>query len=100
MAHLEDTKPLRGRTAIVTGSGQNIGRGIALALARAGANVVINGHRNVEAIEAVAAEAREFGGKAIAVLADVGDPVAVEAMVRRAVDELGSVDIAVSNVGI
>jgi len=100
MAETKDTKPLSGRTAIVTGSGQNIGRAIALALARAGADVVVNGHRNVEAIEAVAAQAREFGGKAIAVVADVGDPKAVEAMVRRAVDELGGVDIAVSNVGI
>ena len=93
-------RPLHGRTAIVTGSGQNIGRAIALGLARAGANVVVNGHRNVEAIEAVAREARALGVRAIAVQADVGDPAAVQRMVRRAVDELGSADIAVSNVAV
>lgn len=100
MGDSSDTKPLRGRTAIVTGSGKNIGRAIVLALARAGANVVVNGHQNVDAIEAVAREARKLGSKAIAVKADVGDPEAVQAMVRRAVDELGGIDIAVSNVGI
>lgn len=100
MADSIDTRPLRGRTAIVTGSGRNIGRAVVLALARAGANVVVNGHRDVEAIEAVAVDARRLGSRAIAVKADVGDPKAVEAMVRRTVDELGRVDIAVSNVGV
>jgi 3-oxoacyl-[acyl-carrier protein] reductase len=90
--------PLDGRTALITGSGQNIGRAIALAFARDGANVVINGHRNQGAIDTVAAEARAFGVGAIAVLADVGDPSAVQAMVDRAAEAFGGVDIAVSNV--
>lgn len=98
--HAPVTRPLSGRTAIVTGSGQNIGRAIVLALASAGANVVVNGHRSVEAIEAVAREAREFGVEAIAVQADVGDPAAVQRMVQRAQDELGGTDIAVSNVAV
>ena len=92
------SKPVAGRTAIVTGSGQNIGRAIALAYARGGANVVINGHRNQGAIEAVAEEARSLGVEALAILADVGDPAAVQAMVDRAAETFGSVDIAVSNV--
>jgi 3-oxoacyl-[acyl-carrier protein] reductase len=91
-------RPLEGRTALVTGSGQNIGRAIALAFARDGANVVVNGHRNAAAIESVAEEARALGVKAIAVLADVGDPVAVQNMVDRAAEACGSVDIVVSNV--
>jgi len=91
-------QPLKGRTAIVTGSGQNIGRAIALAFARQGASVVINGHSNVEAIESVAKEARALGVQALPVLADVGDPAAVEAMVQKTVDTLGGVDIIVSNV--
>jgi 3-oxoacyl-[acyl-carrier protein] reductase len=98
MSDITASRPFGGRTALVTGSGQNIGRAIVLAFARAGANVVINGHRNQAAIESVAAEVRELGGNAIAVLADVGDPAAVQGMVDRAVDAFGSVDIAVSNV--
>jgi 3-oxoacyl-[acyl-carrier protein] reductase len=98
MSDVVAPRPFDGRTAIVTGSGQNIGRAVALAFARGGANVVINGHRNQEAIESVAEEARGLGGRAIAVLADVGDPAAVQAMVDRAVEAFGAVDIAVSNV--
>jgi 3-oxoacyl-[acyl-carrier protein] reductase len=93
-------RPLAGRSAVVTGSGQNLGRGIALALARAGANVVLNGHRNVGALEAVAAEVRQFGGKALVVVADVGDPDAVFDMVNRGRETFGNVDIAISNVGV
>jgi len=91
-------RPFEGRTAIVTGSGQNIGRAIALAFARGGANIVVNGHRNQGAIDAVADEIRGLGARAIAVLADVGDPAAVQSMVDRAAGEFGGVDIAVSNV--
>jgi 3-oxoacyl-[acyl-carrier protein] reductase len=91
-------RPFHGRSALVTGSGQNIGRATALAFARDGADVVINGHRNQAAIEGVAEEARSLGVRAIAVLADVGDPAAVQTMLDRAAEELGSVDILVSNV--
>lgn len=91
-------KMLAGRTALVTGSGQNIGRAIALAFAAAGANVVINGHSNCAAVEAVAEEARELGVEAMDVLADVGDPIAVADMVSRTVERFGSIDIIVSNV--
>lgn len=91
-------KALAGRTAIVTGSGQNIGRAIALALARQGAGVVLNGSRNVDALGAVASEIHEDGGKALVIKADVGNADAVQAMVADAVAAFGSIDIAVSNV--
>jgi 3-oxoacyl-[acyl-carrier protein] reductase len=100
MSNPNPSRPLEGRTAIVTGSGQNIGRAIALAYARCGANVVLNGHRNQEAIDRVAAEAQALGVGAMAVLADVADPDAVQAMVDKAADRFGSVDIAVSNVSL
>ncbi|NEP63805.1 MAG: SDR family oxidoreductase [Symploca sp. SIO2G7] len=93
-------KPLQGKTAIITGSGQNIGREIALLFAATGANVVINGHRNQDAIEKVAQEAQDLGSKAIAVLADISDPNAIQAMVDQAIAEFGGVDIAVSNVSL
>ena len=89
-----------GRTAIVTGSGRNIGRAIALALAEGGASVVVNGHRDKEAVDAVVREIRQAGGKAIGVMADVSSHDAVADLVRKTVAEFGSVDIAISNVGI
>jgi 3-oxoacyl-[acyl-carrier protein] reductase len=91
------SKPFAGRTALITGSGQNIGRAIAIAFARLGANVVVNGHRNQAAIDAVAAEVRALGANALAVLADVADPAAVQLMVDQATAAFGKVDISVSN---
>ncbi|HKD74844.1 MAG TPA: SDR family oxidoreductase [Ktedonobacterales bacterium] len=94
------SKPLAGRTALITGSGQNIGRAIALAFTRQGANVVVNGHRNKAAIDGVAAEARGLGVGALAVLADIADHAAVQAMVDQATTEFGGVDISVSNASV
>jgi len=100
MSDPTEERPFAGRTALVTGSGQNIGRAIALAFARRGANVVINGHRKQEAIDRVAAEAEALGVRALPILADVGDPAAVQAMVDKATEVFGGVDIAVSNVSV
>jgi NAD(P)-dependent dehydrogenase (short-subunit alcohol dehydrogenase family) len=94
------SKPFAGRTALITGSGQNIGRAIALAFARLGANVVVNGHRNQAAIDAVAVEVRTLGANALAVLADVADPAAVQLMVDQATAAFGKVDICVSNASV
>jgi len=91
---------LDGKVALVTGSGRNIGRAVAEAFAAAGAKVVINGHRDRAALDAVAAGIRERGGKVLPVMADVSDDSAVEGMIRQAVDAFGSVDVVVSNVGI
>lgn len=93
-------RPLDGRVAVVTGSGRNIGRAIALALARAGAAVVVNGHRDLAAIEGVAAEIAAAGGQALPVLADVSDDDAVRRMVEAAEARFGGLDIAVGNVGL
>ena len=86
---------LKGRVAIVTGAGRNIGRAIALALASAGASVVANARSSREEIDAVAAET---GG--IAILADVTDEKAVDAMVARALERFGRIDILVNNAAI
>jgi NAD(P)-dependent dehydrogenase (short-subunit alcohol dehydrogenase family) len=90
---------LNGRTALVTGSGRNIGRAIALEFAKVGANVVVNGARNADQVDSVVEEIRAAGGRALGVMADVSDPEAVTAMVAAAAAHFGSVDIAVSNVG-
>ena len=75
---------LQGRTALVTGSGRNIGRALALAFADAGANVVVNGHRDRVAVERVAAEVRERGVQALALMADVSDHAQVANLVALA----------------
>ena len=91
---------LSGRTAIITGSGQNIGRAIARMMAREGANVIVNGHRDHEHVDRVVREIEAEGGKAAAIMADVADPDSVEAMVGEAKRIFGSVDITVSNVSV
>lgn len=95
-----DHAPLRGRTAIVTGSGRNIGKAIALRFASLGANIVLNGHRDRAALDAVAAEAMALGAEALVVLADVGNPEEVAALARAAEERFGGIDIAVSNVAV
>jgi len=86
-------------TAVVTGAGRGIGRGIALRLARDGHAVAVN-DVNKAGAESVAAEIAEAGGRAVAVPADVTDRDAVFAMVDRAADELGALDVMVANAGI
>ncbi len=92
--------PLAGRTAIVTGSGRNIGRAIALSLARQGANVVVNGHSDQAAVQGVVAELQALGAQALGVMADVGQDAEVQRLVQAATERFGGVDIAISNVGI
>ncbi len=92
--------PLTGRIALVTGSSRGIGRGIALALAAAGADVAVNFlHRAADA-EAVEAEVRQLGCRAIALQADVSSAPQVNALVRTVEEQLGSVDVLVNNAGI
>lgn len=92
--------PLDGKIAVVTGAGKNIGREIALTLARDGAAVVVNGRGDQAAVDGVADEIRALGGRAFGHLADVSDEAAVTAMVERAVDAFGGIDIVVSNAGL
>src|SRR3990172_8870334 len=95
----QTSSPLAGRCAIVTGSGRNIGRAIARALAAAGAGVVVNGHRDREAVDAVVQEIRDAGGRALGVMADVSRHAEVAALVQAAAAGVGSGGIAGSNVG-
>ena len=88
------------KTALVTGSGQNIGRGIAHELAKAGHNIVVNGSRNREAAETVAAEVRELGVNASVAMGNVGVRDEAELIIKRAVDTFGSIDILVNNAAI
>jgi 3-oxoacyl-[acyl-carrier protein] reductase len=94
------TGRLDGKVALVTGAGRNIGRAIALELARGGAAVVVNGRADQAAVEAVAGEIRAMGGRAMTCLADVSDQAAVARMAAAVAAEWGGVDIAVSNAGL
>ena len=95
----EDVLDLKGQVALVTGAGQGAGRGIALMLARHNAGGVVVNDFVVERAEAVAAEIRALGVKAIGVQADVGDRASVQAMTDRAAAELGTVTLLVNNAG-
>jgi 3-oxoacyl-[acyl-carrier protein] reductase len=92
--------PLAGKVALVTGAGKNIGRTIALSLARDGATVVVNGRADRAAVEAVVGEINALGGQARAAMADVADAAQVARMVDEVVPALGGVDILVSNAGL
>jgi NAD(P)-dependent dehydrogenase (short-subunit alcohol dehydrogenase family) len=86
-----------GKTALVTGGAHRVGKVISLALAQAGANVVVNYHHSAEDAEETAALARELGVGVLAVKADIGDVRQVEAMVAEAAGKFGGVDILVNN---
>jgi NAD(P)-dependent dehydrogenase (short-subunit alcohol dehydrogenase family) len=87
---------LAGKTAIVTGGGQGLGRGIALVLAQRGAAVTVTG-RTPAKIDAVVAEIEAAGGTAQAVAGDVGDRQDVQAAVDAAVAAYGGLDILINN---
>ena len=89
---------LDGKTAIVTGGGSGIGRQLAEGLAEAGANVVLCA-RKLERCEQAAAELAELGVRTLALACDVRNPEQVQAVVGRTLEELGSVDVLVSNAG-
>ena len=91
---------LKGKTAIVTGSGRGIGEGIALVLAREGANVVINDRAITKDAEGVVRKIEAMGGRAIAVAADVSKKAEVSAMAAETVNQFGAIDILVNNAGI
>ena len=91
---------LKNKTAIITGSSQGIGRGIAERFAREGANVVINYIGNMDMANEVVQNAQNFGAKAIAIQADVSKVSDINAMFATAVKEFGQVDIMVNNAGV
>lgn len=87
-------------TAFVTGAGKNIGRAVALDLAERGYNVVINGRQDRAACDAVAAEVKAKGVKALVVMADVGIAAEAKRAAKEALDAFGTVDVFVANAAI
>ena len=93
-----DRFTLTDHVAIVTGAGRGLGAATAVALAQAGADVVISA-RTADQLEAVAGEVRAAGRRALVVPADLSDTSAVAALAQAAVDEFGRLDTVVNNVG-
>jgi 3-oxoacyl-[acyl-carrier protein] reductase len=97
---LSNETDLADRVALVTGSARNIGRAIALRLARAGAAIVVTTLQSEEAAEGVAREIRDGGGRAIVKLADVTDPAQAKTLVAAAIDAFGRLDVLVNNAAV
>ena len=90
---------LKDKVALVTGSARGIGREIALTLAREGADLLLT-DIDEAGIDQLAQEIKALGNKALAVKADVADPLAVEELVAKGMAEFGRLDILVNNAGI
>lgn len=91
---------LEGKSAIVTGGDTGIGKAICLAFAREGASVVVDYHGDIAPANALAKQIEDGGGKAVVCGADVSKPEDVDALVQKAVDAFGGIDIMVNNAGV
>jgi 3-oxoacyl-[acyl-carrier protein] reductase len=91
---------LEGRVALITGSGRNIGRAIALRFAAEGADIVVNARSNEAEANAVADEVRKLGRRALVAIADVADHAQVQRMADAAFEEFGHVDILINNAAV
>jgi len=90
-------KPLRGKTALVTGAAKRLGRASALALAQAGADVAITFKNSAREAQEIIVDMSGFGVRAFALRCDVTDEASVRAMMKEAGRELGRIDILVNN---
>ncbi len=88
---------VRGKTALVTGGAQRVGKAISMALAQAGANIVINYYASSAAAEETANEVRELGVGALAIQCDISEHQQVQKMIAAAASEFGGVDILVNS---
>lgn len=95
-----ERRPLSGHTAFITGAGKNLGRAAAVALAAAGANIVVHTHRSATDGADVAHEAANRGVQTYSVIGDISSPETVQAMVSDAVANLGPIDILISNAAV
>lgn len=92
--------PLKGKTAVITGSGRGLGKAIALRLAQMGANIVLNDIAASDSVDQTAEEFKTAGYNVIVTKGDVRSPEDVKQMVKAAVDAFGSIDVLVNNAGI
>jgi glucose 1-dehydrogenase len=91
---------LEGQVALVTGSSQGIGAGIALRLAQEGADIVVNYHSHPETADAVKAQIVALGRRAVSIAGDLGDVASVNQLISDSVAQLGKLDLLVNNAGV
>lgn len=96
---MTEDQNIKGRVALVTGSGSGIGKATALRLARNGARIGLLG-RTEEELANTAAEIAEFGGEAMVLVADVGHPDAMKRAIADLIERFGRLDIVVANAGV
>ncbi len=97
---MENKYRLNGQTVVVTGANSGIGEGVAKAMGKEGANVVVNYVSRPEDAESVVTHIKDNGGDALAIKADVSKESDVQAMFKQAINHFGTVDILVNNAGI
>src|SRR6186713_303413 len=96
---MKDEGPLHGRAALVTGASSGIGRAIALALARAGADVAVTFRANAEGAQQVASAIHAMGRRSTALQLDLADAARIRQVGEAARDALGRLDVWVNNAG-
>ena len=97
---MSSIRTLDGQIALVTGASRGIGRAVALALAEAGAEVVVNYSSSPDAADAVVSEIQSSGGQAYALQANVADEEAVNGLIKTVIERSGRIDVLVNNAGI
>jgi glucose 1-dehydrogenase len=97
---MSERKTLQDQVAIVTGASSGIGAGIAKALSKAGATVVVNYSSSADKAEAVLADIKQTGGKGIVFKADVSQEADVQTMFAETIRQFGTVDILINNAGL
>ena len=94
------SKLLAGQTALVTGASRGIGKAIAIALAKEGAEVIINYSASLENANKVVSEINSFGGKAYPIQADISNETSVNELIKAILDKNNQIDVLVNNAGI
>ncbi len=95
-----DNMRFKNRTIIVTGSSRGLGKAIALAFAREGANIVVNYIKNVKAAKEVAKSIEKIGNSSLVIKANVAEYKQVEKLVEQTLDEFGKIDVLINNTGV
>src|ERR1700686_2653509 len=95
--HKVSEKPLTGKTVLITGGARRLGRAMALAMARAGADVAITFLRSAREAQRAVIDLSSFGVRAVALRCDVTDEKSVKAAIKETGRELGGLDILVNN---